>query len=345
MDGMEKSMRAALAGACADGPISYRSYIGHVLYADGIGYYRRERPRVGRAEDRDFYTAESLGPVFARLVGAAAVELLGAERATASTFVEIGPEPHAGLLGQMPDPPFAGERRIRPGDPPTPEGPCVVFANEWLDALPFHRLVFHDGAWHERGVDSDADGNLTEVLLPEPTPEVAAVANRLPAEAAEGYQLDLPLAAEAALAELAAAPWSGLLFILDYGRTWRRLVCDCPAGTARCYRRHTMDADLLDRPGEKDITCDICWDPLERILRDARFHPVTLESQEAFLVKRAHRAAAAIVEAPGGAFSRERQTLKELTHPAHMGRRFQALWALRETAAAPAGNTTKPDHT
>lgn len=62
----------------------------------------------------------------------------------------------------------------------------------------------------------------------------------------------------------------------------------------------------------------------------AGLHSVTLESQESFLVQRAHRTAQAIVSDSAGTFSPERQTLMELIHPANMGQRFQVLWALRQ---------------
>ncbi|MEC9227874.1 MAG: hypothetical protein VYA21_03525, partial [Verrucomicrobiota bacterium] len=52
----------------ADGPISYCDFINEVLYTKDYGYYTSERKRIGRTTQRDFYTAESLGPVFAELV-------------------------------------------------------------------------------------------------------------------------------------------------------------------------------------------------------------------------------------------------------------------------------------
>ena len=36
-----------------------------------------------------------------------------------------------------------------------PEGPAIVIANEFLDALPIRQLVFGDDAWHERVVGID----------------------------------------------------------------------------------------------------------------------------------------------------------------------------------------------
>ena len=124
--------------------------------------------------------------------------------------------------------------------------------------------------------------------------------------------------------------WTGLLLLFDYGKTWESLLTDCPRGTARTYYQHKQENDLLQLPGDKDITCDVCWTPLKHQLKTADFQSVTLESQESFLVQRAQRAAEAIVSHSAGNFSQARQTLMELIHPAHMGRRFQVLWGLRK---------------
>ncbi len=329
MNGGDKTLSDQLQTSCVNGPISYRDYIDLVLYADHWGYYTRAGERVGRSPDRDFYTAESLGKVFAQLVITAAHDLLGETTAARSTFIEIAAEPGAELLSRVDSHPFADSRVIRQGDAICADGPVVIFANEWLDALPFHRLIFHDGQWYERGVRLNAELELEDVRLDHFTPEVAAIQARLPEQALEGYELDLPLQAEAAIADLLAQDWTGMLLLFDYGKTWSALSTDCPAGTARTYHLHTQANDLLDQPGEKDITCDICWDPLADLLSAKGLQPVTLETQESFLVQRAQRAAESIVNDTAGIFSPDRQTLMELIHPAHMGRRFQVLWGLR----------------
>ena len=318
-----------LRARCIEGPISYRDYIDCALYAEGCGYYRREAARVGRSADRDFYTAESLGRVFAHLVITAAEDLLPAGRAAESRFIEIAAEPGCALLDRVEAQPFAGSEVIRFGEPIEASGPVVLFANEWLDALPFHRLIFEDGRWRERGVHFE-DGQLAEVLLDEFSPPVAAVASHLPYNVEAGYELDLPLEAEAAIHRLLAQDWTGLLLLFDYGKTWKALTEDCPNGTARTYSRHEQGNDLLEDPGTRDITCDLCWSPLQEALQAAGLEHATLESQEAFLVKRAARAAEQIITGAAGAFSRDRQTLMELIHPANMGQRFQVLWGIRK---------------
>ncbi len=326
----DKKLLKQIKEACSNGPISYRDYINLVLYTDDIGYYKRDYKRVGRSRNTDFYTAESLGQTFAELVVAAACELLGEHISAQSTFIEIAAEPDTKLLNHLESHPFADDRVIRHGELVQADGSVIIFANEWLDALPFHRLIYQKGQWHERAVDIGPGFDLNEVLLDDLTPEVAAISDRLPKQAPEGYQVDLPLFAEMAVADLLAQDWTGLILLFDYGRSWQALINDCPVGTARTYRRHKQGNNLLDSPGAADITCDICWDPLVDLFRDKGLQSITLESQEAFFVKRAQRAAQAIVQdTTNGRFNTAKQTLMELIHPTHMGQRFQALWGRR----------------
>ena len=329
MKGAQKNIQDLLRERCADAPISYRDYIELVLYSDGCGYYKRERERVGRSPERDFYTAESLGSVFAQLVMAAVAHIMSDTAMRQSTFVEIAAEPGAELLSHIDTHPFADSKVIRQGQAIEADGPVVIFANEWLDALPFHRLIFRDGVWRERGVIV-RNGRPEEVLMDELTPELTAQIQRLPAQVPDGYELDFPLQAEIELNKLLAQKWSGLILLFDYGKSWQALLEDCPGGTARTYHKHKQCNDLLSQPGEKDITCDVNWTPLQTQMQAAGLEPVTLESQESFFVQRGQRAAEAIVSAAAWSFSKERQTLMELIHPAHMGRRFQVLWGLKK---------------
>ena len=57
--------------------------------------------------------------------------------------------------------------------------------------------------------------------------------------------------------------------------------------------------------------------------------PAPEQTQESFFVQRARRMAELIISGTAASFSPDRQTLMELIHPAHMGRRFQVLWGVR----------------
>jgi SAM-dependent MidA family methyltransferase len=307
--------------------LTFAEFMDVALYDPEVGYYQSLRGRVGRSGGADFYTASSLADVFGLLVAAGATGLLGATRAAECDFIEIGAEPGRGVLDSV-DHGFRSVRTVHVGDPIELRGNAVVFSNELFDAQSFHRVVFRGGSWRELGVSLAAE-NLAWVELPECSAAVAAMADRLPAAAPEGYVIDLPLGAEQLTRFIVSQPWQGLFLAFDYGRTWPQLAGEYPSGTGRAYARHRQSGDLLAQPGEQDLTCHICWDWLEGGLRDAGFTSVTRESQESFFVRRATAAVERIVAGETDLLSPQRSQLKHLLHPALMGQRFEVLWAKR----------------
>jgi len=319
----------------AEAGVSFARFMELALYHPAAGYYAKKRRRIGRDASTDFYTATSLGPVFGELIVSAAVKLLGAKDPAGCKFVEIGAEPEGGVLAGVSHP-FAGSHTVARGQPVELAGECVVFSNELFDAQPCHRLVRQGGAWRELGVAWQRDasvapgsGGLVEVILPDLSPEVADLVGRLPANAPEGYHLDLPLRSRALLRQIAGQPWRGLFLAFDYGRTWRELVEETPQGTARAYARHRQSSDLLAQPGEQDLTCHVCWDWLIEGLVADGFPAPQVESQESFFVRHAANALDALMTAEAARFSPRKQALLQLLHPGQMGQKFQVLHGLR----------------
>src|SRR5688500_9671104 len=75
--------------------MNFSRFMELALYHPQVGYYRRERLRVGRKAGTDFFTASSSGPIFGELVCAACVQRLQTlgRDPEVHTFVEIGVEP------------------------------------------------------------------------------------------------------------------------------------------------------------------------------------------------------------------------------------------------------------
>jgi SAM-dependent MidA family methyltransferase len=210
------------------------------------------------------------------------------------------------------------------GDPLRIEGPAVVFSNELFDAQPFRRFRQRAGRWREIGVSVGPRG------LAEAEVEVMApVSVQLPQSAPEGYVIDAPLAAAALARTIAAEPWNGLFLAFDFGKPWEEIAFGTPSGTARAYRGHTQSNDLLVFPGDQDLTCHVCWDWLSEGLSECGFGDPRVESQEAFFTRHAADFIEQFAAAEAGRISREKLSLLQLLHPAHMGQKFQALWGLR----------------
>jgi SAM-dependent MidA family methyltransferase len=302
--------------------IGFAEYMDVALYDPVLGYYRRNSPRIGYGPGTDFLTATT-SPIFGSLVVAACTRILGPAKASQFNFIEIGAEAGTGVLDATPHP-FISARKAGIGDPLGIEGPSIVFSNELFDAQPFRRFRYGSGRWREIGVAIGEMG-LAEVEIDpsEPLPP------DLPAGAQEGYAIDASLAAADLARSIAERPWTGLFLAFDYGKSWEEIALGTPSGTGRSYRRHVQGNDLLACPGEQDITCHVCWDWLVSALAGAGFRSPQLESQESFFAKHAGDFIEAFTAAEAGRLSKGKLSLLQLLHPAHMGQRFQALWAVR----------------
>ncbi|MFP6901821.1 MAG: SAM-dependent methyltransferase, partial [Opitutales bacterium] len=163
-----------------DDRMNYADFVRIVAFHPNVGYYAKANERVGRSPETDFYTSESLGEVFGKLVVATSINLLGSEKsARQHVFVEIGAEPGKCILDNV-EHPFAKTVTLRLDDPLLIPEKALVFANEWLDSLPFHRLRFdEEEGWQELGVEIGRR-NLRQTILPALTPAVETIKHRLP---------------------------------------------------------------------------------------------------------------------------------------------------------------------
>ena len=315
-------LRAFRAAAGPAGRLRFDRFMNLALFHPTVGYYRRDRQRVGYGPGTDFFTAATSGEVFADLVVAASRSLLPGNDPRRWTFVEIGAEPGQGLLEGRSHP-FAAVRTLGIGQSLDLAGDCIVFSNELFDAQPFRRFVRGGGAWLETHVALQEDG-LVEVTEPATDLPIA-----LPTDVPEGYHIDAPLAAVDLLRRIAGLPWRGLFMACDYGKSWAEIAEATPAGTARAYHAHRQSNDLLARPGEQDLTCHVCWDWLVEALAAGGFSRPEVASHESFFIRHAGAHIESVIAADAGGFSPRKLSLMQLLHPAHLGQKFQVLHALR----------------
>lgn len=295
-----------------DNKVDYPTFIETALYTPELGYYMQNKQRIGREKDADFYTAESLGSLFYALIFDHASSVLG-EEIQDYTLTELAPDSHIGPQNH----PFKAYKKIGPSDNWEFEDKTFLFANELLDALPFHRFIFKNGQWLERGVE--LSNPLKDITL---GPTSLELSNSAP----EGCELDISLKAVEKLQEIIDKSKNIYLVFFDYGHFLSELIEYFPQGTARGYHKHQLINDILKYPGEMDITCHVTWDPLIQLLKKNHFKDVQLQSQEAFFVKQCGKKVQEIIEI--GSF-KEKRTLMELLHPTHMGQKFQALSAYK----------------
>jgi NADH dehydrogenase [ubiquinone] 1 alpha subcomplex assembly factor 7 len=337
------------------GPISVEAYMQACLSDPEAGYYATRQP-IGK--DGDFVTAPEVSQIFGELVGlwAAAVwQSMGAPSRV--VIAELGPgrgtlmqdalrvwRSVPGLLdaGSVAlvetSPALRAVQKARLADAPAPvtwhehleevpQGPLIVIANEFLDALPIRQLVRRGDAWRERCVELDARSGFVFV-------EGDTVAIEKPApNAEEGDILELRPAADKLLATLGVRAAKGnpvaALFV-DYGH-------EAPGfgDTLQAVSRHDY-ADPLASPGEADLTAHVDFAALKRAAKVASLNAYGPVPQGAFLLSlglemRRDRLLKRATEAPAEAIL---TGVARLADPRQMGLLFKAL-AVTSVGLAP----------
>jgi SAM-dependent MidA family methyltransferase len=121
----------------------------------------------------------------------------------------------------------------------------------------------------------------------------------------------------------------GHVFIIDYGYDARELV-RFPQGTLMSYRRHQALDDVLESPGERDITAHVNFTELTEQARSKGFSVVRYSSMARFLLDTGERDqfAAALAGATEVERTRHRLQLKSLLFG--MGEVFRVLLLRKE---------------
>ena len=303
----------------AGGPIPFRRFMEAALYHPERGYYRRPRDPFG--QQGDFFTAEQIQPVFGILMAARVRQLrreMGEPREF--TVVELG-------AGRREMAEAFSEWRYVPVDLDSGELPNrfvgVVFSNEFFDALPVDVAIRRGGVFREQRVAFE-DGRFCWRTGERVAEEVERHLDACFPAPEEGRWYEAGLEAARWMERIAGALEDGYALTIDYGYT-RAESIRFPEGTLMGYRRHTARADVLEEPGERDITAHVNFTALQecgaaRGLRTERFETLA----QTLLRAGGPDQFAAALEAAGPAGQlRRRMQLKTLLFG--MGETFRSL--------------------
>jgi SAM-dependent MidA family methyltransferase len=283
----------------SSGPMPVWRYMDLCLTHPKHGYYVSRDP-LGR--EGDFITAPEVSQMFGELLGLWAASVwkaigspsllrlieLGPGRGTMMAdalralrvlpplyqslsihLVEINP-----LLREKQKATLSGVRNIAWHDniDDVPDGPSVIFANEYFDVLPIHQVVRGQNGWHERTVEIDGNGKLIFGAAPEPTPRFEILLPPLVRAAPVGAVFEWRPDAEIMKIASRVRDQDGAALIIDYGH----LRSDA-GDTFQAIARHSF-TDPLKSPGQADVTAHVDFQALVRATEDigARVHgPVT----------------------------------------------------------------------
>ena len=295
----------------ASGPLTFARFMEIALYDPEHGYYRSATERPGRTGD--FLTAPETHPIFGAAVGrrlaavwaeldrpdpfvlreygagsgTLAATILDGLRADASELidaivyepVEINAHRRAGIADRL----VPLGARIRPG---SRRMTGVVLANEFLDALPVHRVEQRAGRLLERHVEwDDGSGRLRELALEPSTPALAERLARDGVALADGQVGEICLGLEPWLAGLGADLERGLVIVIDYGHRAPALYDPGRvSGSLRAYAGQRAHADPFIAIGRQDLTAHVDLTALQAIAGDHGLQLVGDQSQAEFLV-------------------------------------------------------------
>ena len=133
----------------------------------------------------------------------------------------------------------------------------VVFSNEFVDALPVHRVTMRENSLQEVFVDREGDG-FAERLGPPSTGDLQALLDSLHVQLPEGYTTEVHEEAQRWIEEVARVLARGIVLTIDYGHTTQDYYrADRTNGTLLGYYRHTVVQDPYIHVGEQDITAHV----------------------------------------------------------------------------------------
>ena len=331
------------------GPIGVAEFMALALGHPQHGYYGHRDPL---GADGDFVTAPEISPLFGEMIGlwvAAVWAAMG--RPAALSLVELGPgrgtllgdawrvitetspacaaalrldlvEASPLLRGRQQETLAALRRRCHwhARFDAVADGPLVVIANEFFDALPIAQHVRTADGWHERVVGLDpASGALRfDLAAPAADLELGEDLDAAPA----GAVVERCPAGEALAGAIARrlVRHGGAALIIDYGHA-RSAAGD----TLQAVRGHRF-ADVLAAPGLADLSHHVDFAALARAARVHGAHVLGPLPQGLFLGRlgAAERAEALAAAAPARADA-IRGAVRRLLHPGRMGLLFKAL--------------------
>lgn len=339
--------------------MTFRDYMEWSLSDPGRGYYTRSA-RIG-FDESDFYTAPELSPAFSLLLSRQMVELDAAlNHPNPFYLMEAGPGngtlmTHLLASLRMTDPnlfhrmrpilyeisPVLRERQrkrlsridgicpdwIDPSDPDWDRREPfrgVIFGNEFLDALPAHRLKKIGGEIREIYVVAREDGSFIEETGPLSSPLLVEGIFSPPPDLQDGFEWEATPDMCVVLDRLDRILDSGFMLWVDYGDTVREKFSPRKAaGTVMGYRYHkAVDKVLSEPPGAIDLTVHVDFTLLYRHLSKRGYAIEGFTDQTAYLTGLGIESLFGPEE---GLSEEERQSIATLIHPLRMGRIFKAM--------------------
>lgn len=264
----------------AEGPMRIDRYMALCLGHPRHGYYITRDPL---GEKGDFVTAPEVSQTFGELIGVWAVGVWSAMgQPEAFSLVELGPgrgtlmadvlrtvrraapafAAAAGVHMVETSPVLRARQRFAVGEgarwhdrlEDVPEGPMILLANEFFDAIPIRQFERREGVWRERVIGL-SDGGLS--------PGVGGIVPGSMGK--DGDVLEFAPAREEIARHIGQrlASHLGAALVIDYGH-----LHTAPGDTLQAMRAHRY-VPITEAPGEADLTSHVDFEKLAAAFREA----------------------------------------------------------------------------
>ncbi len=346
--------------ATAGGGIPFTRYMELAIYAPGMGYYCSGAAKFGGAGD--FVTAPEISPLFGRAIARQGAQVLECMGEDSGDILEFG----AGTgklaldlllelekLERLPKHYFilevSGELRKRQKElfekfaphllsrvgwlehmPTKFKG--LILANEVLDAMPVHLVVWRGTSLFERGVAWNgralewSDHLLVNRELFKVARELSSQINS-DGENVGTYVSEISLSTRRFMRSLAGVLQQGAIVLIDYGFGYNEYYhSQRNRGTLICHYRHHAHDDPFYFPGLQDITSHVDFSSIAEVATGAGLELLGYTSQAHFLINCGITEILARIPVENvGDFLPMANQLQKLVSPAEMGELFKVI--------------------
>lgn len=346
--------------ATAGGWIPFTRYMELALYAPGMGYYCGGAAKFGGTGD--FVTAPEISPLFGKTVAQQGAQVLECMGENSNNILEFG----AGSgklaldlllemekLERLPKHYFilevSGELQNRQKElfeklaphllsrvgwlehlPAKFEG--LILANEVLDAMPVHLVVWRGTNLFERGVAWNgralewSDHILVNRELFKVARELSPQINS-DGENVGTYVSEISLSTRRFMRSLAGILQQGAIVLIDYGFGYSEYYhSQRNRGTLMCHYRHHAHEDPFYFPGLQDITSHVDFSAIAQVATAEGLELLGYTSQAHFLINCGITEILARIPAENaGDFLPLANQLQKLVSPAEMGELFKVI--------------------
>jgi SAM-dependent MidA family methyltransferase len=290
--------------------ISYAEYMELALYHPEEGYYIKERQKIGK--EGDFYTSSNVSDIFGKLIGKwfakncgnlglppFVCEIGAGNGRFARAFIQGWKELRDETLAYYIVEASPYHRRLQEAElngledvdvlyadefAETGMKQGMIFSNELFDAFPVHVVEKSEGIVKEVFVGHKS-GQLKEIMAPVTDERIIDFLNGQELELAEGQRMEVPLAFEPFIKSISDNFTKGIMVTVDYGYTKEEWMHPSRRrGSLRGYYQHQMHHDVLEHPGEMDITSHVHFDALRSIGEKYSLDFLQKKRQDEFLM-------------------------------------------------------------